>query len=79
MIRHIEQLKLTLTKNADVIAWMEAGFIGAWGEWHTSTHGIDKSLDDKRDVLGALLQVLPASRMVQFLRRGFLNAEIKVR
>ncbi len=51
MIRHIEQLKPMLTKNADVIAWMEAGFIGAWGEWHTSTNGLDKSLDDKRDVL----------------------------
>ena len=51
MLRHIEQLKPALTKNADVIAWMEAGFIGAWGEWHTSTHGIDQSRDDKYEIV----------------------------
>ena len=32
--RHIVQLKPYLHKHGDVIAWMEAGFIGAWGEWH---------------------------------------------
>jgi hypothetical protein len=65
MLRHIEQLKPVLQKNADVIAWMRAGFVGAWGEWHTSTHGIDRDLGAKREVLTALLAALPASRSVQ--------------
>ena len=65
MLRHIAQLTPVLQKNADVIAWMEAGFVGAWGEWHTSTHGIDKSMDDKREIVSALLRALPPTRMIQ--------------
>lgn len=63
ILRHIEQLTPLLQKNADVIAWAEAGFIGAWGEWHTSTNGLD-NLIDKRDILNALLAALP-DRYVQ--------------
>lgn len=63
ILRHIEQLTPLLQKNADVIAWVEAGFIGAWGEWHTSTNGLD-NLPDKREILNALLAALP-DRYVQ--------------
>jgi Domain of unknown function (DUF4832)/Domain of unknown function (DUF4874) len=37
--RHLEQLKPVLAANADVIPFMRAGFIGAWGEWHSSQAG----------------------------------------
>jgi hypothetical protein len=63
ILRHIEQLTPLLQKNVDVIAWLEAGFIGAWGEWHTSTNGLD-NITDKRDVLTALLAAIP-NRYVQ--------------
>lgn len=63
ILRHIEQLTPLLQNNADVIAWIEAGFIGAWGEWHTSTNGLD-NLTDKRDILNALLAAIP-NRYVQ--------------
>ena len=63
ILRHIEQLTPLLQKNADIIAWLEAGFIGAWGEWHTSTHGLD-NLIDKHDVLKALVAAVP-NRYVQ--------------
>ena len=63
ILRHIEQLTPLLKKNADVIAWVEAGFIGAWGEWHTSTNGLD-NLTDKRDILTALVAAIP-NRYVQ--------------
>lgn len=65
VLRHIEQLTPLLQANADVIAWVEAGFIGAWGEWHTSTNGLDQSLETKREIVQALLRVLPPTRMVQ--------------
>jgi hypothetical protein len=65
MLRHLEQLTPLLHDNADVIAWMRAGFIGAWGEWHTSTHGLDQDLEAKRRILTALLRALPEDRMVQ--------------
>ncbi len=65
ILRHIEQLKPLLQRNADVIAWMQAGFIGAWGEWHTSTHGLDKDPAAKQAILNALAEALPANRFIQ--------------
>lgn len=65
MFRHMDQLKPFLAKNYDVITWVEAGFIGAWGEWHTSTNGLDTSDMDKGEILDKLLDTLPADRMVQ--------------
>lgn len=63
VLRHIKQLAPLFQKHSDVIAWVEAGFIGAWGEWHTSTNGLD-NLSDKRDILNALLAAIPG-RYVQ--------------
>jgi hypothetical protein len=63
ILRHIEQLAPLLQKNSDVIAWLEAGFIGAWGEWHTSTNGLD-NITDKSDILNAILEAIP-NRYVQ--------------
>ena len=34
----ITQLQPVLQANADVIAAVQGGFIGAWGEWHTSSN-----------------------------------------
>jgi hypothetical protein len=61
VLGHIAQLQPVLVRNADVIAVLDAGFIGAWGEWHGSTHGLDNQRD-RGDVLWALLTALPASR-----------------
>jgi hypothetical protein len=63
IMRHIEQLTPLLQTNTDVIAWLEAGFIGAWGEWHTSTNGLD-NITDKREILNALIAAIP-DRFVQ--------------
>jgi hypothetical protein len=62
--RHIAQLKPVLQKHGPVIAWMEAGFVGAWGEWHSSTHGLDRDMDAKRAVINALLDALPQPRSI---------------
>jgi hypothetical protein len=37
--RHLEQLQPVLAANADIIPFMRAGFVGAWGEWHSSQAG----------------------------------------
>ncbi len=63
ILRHIEQLTPLLQTNTDVIAWVEAGFIGAWGEWHTSTNGLD-NIQDKQEILTALVAAIP-NRYVQ--------------
>lgn len=64
ILEHIAQLKPVLEENADVIAAMQAGFIGKWGEWHSSSYGLDNA-PSRKQVLDALLGALPASRMVQ--------------
>ena len=33
-----KQLKPVLQKNEDVIFVLQAGFVGAWGEWYYTTH-----------------------------------------
>jgi hypothetical protein len=62
--RHLDQLKPLFEENYDVIAVVQAGFIGAWGEWHASSNNLT-SLSNKRAVLAKLLEVLPAERMTQ--------------
>lgn len=63
VLSHIDQLTPVLQKNADVIAVLEAGFIGRWGEWHTSSNKLDNP-DDMRTILFKLLKALPESRNV---------------
>lgn len=63
VLSHIGQLAPVYQKHADVIATMEAGFIGAWGEWHSSTNNLTNPTD-RKEILEALLAALPKSRMV---------------
>ncbi|MCC6527486.1 MAG: DUF4832 domain-containing protein [Polyangiaceae bacterium] len=64
VLEHLQQLAPVLAANEDVIAVMQAGLIGAWGEWHSSTNGLD-SPANKETILDALLDALPVSRMTQ--------------
>ena len=76
VLQHIAQLKPLLQKNADVIAALQMGFIGIWGENYftdyfgdASTNKLgyvaDSSWNDRNEVLKALLNALPKDRMVQ--------------
>jgi hypothetical protein len=76
VLNHIKQIKPLLQKNSDVIAVMQQGFIGIWGENYftdyfgdASTNGAGKILDSswqhRNEFLKALLDALPNNRMVQ--------------
>lgn len=74
ILTHTRQLSDVLWANSDVIAAVQAGFIGGWGEWWGSCQfpdlecgccPDDAAWDDRRDVLFAILDTLPATRMVQ--------------
>ncbi|MEZ5290866.1 MAG: DUF4832 domain-containing protein [Vicinamibacterales bacterium] len=62
--RHLQQLAPLFHANADVISSFEAGFIGAWGEWHSSTHGLDTDPAAKAAILAALMAAVPPTRMI---------------
>lgn len=66
--RHIEQLTPILREYSDVIAMLEAGFVGVWGEWYYTDNYIFQPQDDqygpRRQVLDALLEMMPKDRFV---------------
>ena len=62
--QHLDQLKPLLTKDKDVIACVQAGFIGAWGEWYYSSNGLNNNAS-RNEVLAKWLEVLPTDRFVQ--------------
>jgi len=62
--QHLDQLKPYLEKNADVIAVMQAGFIGAWGEGYYSTSGLNSS-GGRYQVYNKILEALPENRMIE--------------
>ncbi len=64
ILAHIEQLKPILRQNSHLIATLQAGFIGAWAEWHTSANGLDHNTAAKSAILLALLDAVP-DRYVQ--------------
>ena len=77
ILRHIQQLKPILQANSDVIALLQAGFIGTWGEWYYTSQvdfggwGFDETplkpnhLANRKEIVTALLDALPANRMLQ--------------
>jgi hypothetical protein len=62
--QHLDQLKPIVTDNADVIAFVQAGFIGAWGEWYYTTNGLT-TIENQKAVLNKLLEVFPANIKIQ--------------
>jgi len=62
--QHLDQLKPVFEQNKDVIAFVQAGFIGPWGEWHSSTNGLDSTYYMAK-VLDKMLSVIPADIMIQ--------------
>jgi hypothetical protein len=64
IFEHMDQLSPILTNNKDVIAWMKAGFIGAYGEWHDADDPTLLTMPKKGQILNKLLSVLPVDRMV---------------
>jgi hypothetical protein len=73
ILQHIGQLKQLMIDNQDVIAVVQAGFIGAWGEWHSSTNGNDTTAN-RSAVLTALLAAVPSARTVQIRTPMFKEA-----
>lgn len=76
VLTHIQQLKPVLQTNKDVIAAVQMGFVGVWGEnYYTDYFGdasqapnyklLDSNWTDRNEVVAALLDAVPVERMVQ--------------
>jgi hypothetical protein len=77
ILKHIEQIAPVLRSNSDIVAFIEAGFIGRWGEWHffscKETNAISNP-EARKAVLFKLLDAVP-DRMVA-MRYNFHKREI---
>jgi hypothetical protein len=73
MQSHMDQVAPYLAKNKDVIAVVQAGFIGGWGEWaYSQNFGTipvsnlsSQNWADRKTIVDKLLQIVPAERMIQ--------------
>lgn len=67
---HLDQLKSIFEDNADVISFVQAGFIGSWGEWAFTTNDLTTPAN-KAAVINKLLEVLPETIKIQLRTPGF--------
>ncbi|MCA9998042.1 MAG: DUF4832 domain-containing protein, partial [Anaerolineales bacterium] len=75
ILAHIDQLEPVIQANADVIAVLQAGFIGVWGEWYYTDHFVDDPTTpwvispaqhaNRLEVLQRLLDMMPSVHQVQ--------------
>lgn len=73
ILRHIVQLKPFLEKNKDVIYVLQAGMVGAWGEWHSSYRGLENSEDTIRTILQNICKMAPTNRAIQIRLPKYKN------
>jgi hypothetical protein len=78
VLRHIEQVKPILQENSDVILVVQAGIIGAWGEWYytnyyASSPGVifPEHWALRRQIVNALLDAIPPTRMIELRTPGY--------
>ena len=69
MVGHLDQLEPLFVKHKDVILFLEVGFLGYWGEMHTSSNGhviagTSGLSDSGWRIIDKILEVLPADRMI---------------
>jgi hypothetical protein len=79
MLSHVEQLRPLLQRNSDIIAFLEAGFIGRWGEWNKSTNGLGDETNPQNSseqgrLVNALLNAMPRERMITLRYYGRKHA-----
>eukprot|EP01052_Picozoa_sp_SAG31_P032725 SAG31_NODE_3617_length_4064_cov_41.284741_5_plen_564_part_00 len=66
ILGHIEQLAPVMQGDIDALYVLQAGFIGSWGEWHSSKQNIHANASAvSRIVEAELFALLPADRKIQ--------------
>ena len=76
---HIDQIAPVLNKNMDVIYVVQAGFLGAWGEWHSSNllgNDEQKNTIVRNEVVSYLSQKLDSSIVINLRRPRFIRDAI---
>jgi Domain of unknown function (DUF4832)/Domain of unknown function (DUF4874) len=64
VLNHMDQLAPIIAANSDVIATAQAGFVGSWGEWHSSSNNLTDPVN-ARQIVDKWMDILPADRAIQ--------------
>lgn len=69
VLQHLDQLEPIFNNYKDAIAWVQAGLVGKWGEWHSSSNNhVDnytlQILAPGLQIRDKILAVVPADRFV---------------
>ena len=76
-LKHLTQYKSHLQANADVIYLVQAGIVGAWGEWYYSSNFGNQTSHmnaNRKTLVDSLLKVVPENRYIQ-LRTPLFKTE----
>ena len=77
VLKHIEQLTPIVRKNIDVIYCLQMGWIGIWGEFHSSIHGLEKDPATVGKIVKATLEMLPEGRFTMMRRIDYEHVALK--
>ena len=65
IVGHMDQLKAVFNANIDVIYLLQAGFIGSWGEWHSSITGLEGNKTAIQQIMShELFSFLPPDKKI---------------
>lgn len=73
IVLHIEQLRDVFYEYEGVLWFVQTGFLGPWGEWHSSLYGDIPSFKARKTVTEALLKAVPESRAIQVRRPSYIR------
>ena len=70
IVSHIDQLHEVFNDGMDVIYILQTGWIGSWGEWHSSKNNLESNKTATQMVVASsLFSLLPPDKKVT-IRRG---------
>ncbi len=75
VLKHLSQLAPLIRKYIDVIYVLQCGFVGKFGEWHNSYYKLQLDLQFRKELMAAVLEVLPPTRMTM-MRYPMLKMEL---
>ena len=70
---HIVQLGKVWAEYEEILLTVQAGFLGSWGEWHSSYYGGIPSYDARKMIITTLLKVVPDDKSIQVRRPVFIR------
>ena len=75
MLIHSTQVHDAFNGGIDAVYALQAGFIGAWGEWHGSKHGLENNKTATQMVVASALFNLLPRNLKMTMRYGMQKAQ----